>query len=604
MDLLKDQTVQILLLSLIFFILLYIVFFPRSFVEGFQAATIPVDAENANLKLGDLYGLVPAEASALLFEKVDAREKLSEFNQTTKLTSFNTVDVELNTSTNDITAIVLDKYKSVKKTDADLAKKLEVAKKDALILIENAVKDKFKKGKPTDPEPNLSVKSLKPVEIKITSNLKPRVGAIFSARIKNILQDNIRNRIGEIGAMATALGAAQTATDLHNPLTAKDSKFISYALTLLGVVGVSLENKILKDINDAEGMCPAGYERLDKSLPPIIKKLPNYQEIIDVLGPYACYRDSCEKDQEDQNDICYPKCDDGYTGRGIRCTAKSGSIGEGVMRECPKGWKTDGDVCRQPIQCNTMFWDGCCKQDKGKCIGCMKGGDCEGGKVIKRDNKTLSCPATHPIAIDTLCYKECPKEMPNRLPNKPDFCSVAKFEGDGRNGGSFYSRGTGKLKLSIIPVEIKSTGESPPPSSSSASFAETKTVECKVDYSSTPLLTEMCQFYYTSAFNANDSTRNITFSYISRISRVVASSELTCDVLCDITTVTLPNRTSKTPTSTTVAKDKSRRFYFTKVNDLCVFLVTAATNIDNTGKEITFPNASPVGVNFTYNPFV
>jgi hypothetical protein len=115
----------------------------------------------------------------------------------------------------------------------------------------------------------------------------------------------------------------------------------------------------------------------------------------------------------------------------------------------------------------------------------------------------------------------------------------------------------------------------------------------------------MCRFYYKAASKVPKVVSNgIQITYISRITRVVASSEQSCDVQCDLTTVTLANPNAKTPLSSTTVRDKTRRFYFAKVIRGCRFIVTAATNVDDTGKELTFPDVTPISVNFSYNPLV
>ena len=94
----------------------------------------------------------------------------------------------------------------------------------------------------------------------------------------------------------------------------------------------------------------------------------------------------------------------------------------------------------------------------------------------------------------------------------------------------------------------------------------------------------------------------------------MASSEQSCDVQCDITTATIANATSKTVLQSTVATNKTRRFYFAKIvtttgtgaqaKSICTFIPTAATNVDDTGKEFSVADVAPTTVNFTYNPFI
>jgi hypothetical protein len=92
-----------------------------------------------------------------------------------------------------------------------------------------------------------------------------------------------------------------------------------------------------------------------------------------------------------------------------------------------------------------------------------------------------------------------------------------------------------------------------------------------VDFSDKRMLDKMAQFYYVYsrrlAENNGDGTR--TFEYISKIYGVVASSEFTCDIQCEITSVTFYISTGTVqskqiipvdPTNGTTYHD--RRFYF------------------------------------------
>ena len=229
-----------------------------------------------------------------------------------------------------------------------------------------------------------------------------------------------------------------------------------------------------------------------------------------------------------------------------------------------------------------------------------------GGKVKGRAaGSDLPCPKTHPNEITGLCYKNCPPDTPNRVAGMPYLCSAATSVGDGR-GKTSYGRGVGRPKLKMKPVEKDPAPQpTPPPESSSAAFAADPKTSCKADFSSTEMLKQMATFYYNSASKVPEiSSAGIKVTYISRISKVIASSEQSCDVLCDITTVILATATSKVPTSTTTVKDKTRRFYFAKIEAKCLFVVTGATNIDDTGKELSFPDATPISVNYAFTPFL
>lgn len=229
-----------------------------------------------------------------------------------------------------------------------------------------------------------------------------------------------------------------------------------------------------------------------------------------------------------------------------------------------------------------------------------------GGRVKGRAaGSDLPCPKASPNEIDGLCYKGCPADTPHRVKGMPYLCSSASRVGDGR-GGTSYGRGVGRPKLKMKTVEKDPTPQPPPPPpSSSAAFADDPTTTCKADFTSTDMLNAMAKFYYDAASNTPTiNSAGMQITYISRISKVVASSEQSCDVLCDITTMTFSSGNSNLPTASTTVKDKTRRFYFAKIASRCLFIVTAATNKDDTGKEISFPDASPISVNFVYNPLI
>jgi hypothetical protein len=229
-----------------------------------------------------------------------------------------------------------------------------------------------------------------------------------------------------------------------------------------------------------------------------------------------------------------------------------------------------------------------------------------GGKVKGRAaGSDLPCPKAYPNEITGLCYANCPADTPNRVAGMPYLCSAAASVGDGR-GKTSYGRGVGRPKLKMKPVEKDPTPQPAAPADhSSAAFADDPKTSCVANFSSTDMLTQMAKFYYAAARKTPEVTSSgIKITYISRISKVIASSEQSCDVLCDVTTITLATATSNVPTATTTVKDQTRRFYFAKIAIKCLFIVTAATNINGTGKELSFPDATPTSVNFTYNPLL
>jgi hypothetical protein len=609
MGLFKDQTTQIILLGLIFTgIVCYFILYPSvKPIEGFQSSTIPADAENPTLKNEQIYGIIPAAASASIFQKKDARDKTDNidnlpFDKAVGSYYIQTFDVELNPDPNDIQNL-LEKQLATEgfATAAELAAQAATDKAQNFVL--STAQNRVATTKATNKVADFAVKSLKKINQNLTTKISNKVGSKVGKKIAEKAAKKIAELVGRRAATATATGAVQTA--LPDPTGI--SKVFGIILTVIGAAGLAAQIAINAELKGDEGFCPPGYERLNGAIPSFMTKVPGIGDILDIMGAYVCYRNSCEANEEEDAGLCYDKCDKGYKGVGPVCWANSNDVGVGQLKECPAGWTNDGLTCREPIRCEPVRWDGCCRRGAwGECWGCARGGACSGGKVKGRAaGSDLPCPSSHPNQIDGLCYKSCPADTPNRVAGMPYLCSAAKSVGDGR-GKTSYGRGVGRPKLKMKPVQKSPTPPPPaPPGSSSASFAADPNTTCKVDFASTSVLREICTFYYKSASAVPETVSNgLKFTYISRISKVVASSEQSCDIVCDLTTIVLPKATSKVPTSSTTVKDKNRRFYFAKLQRKCRFVVTAATNIDDTGKEVSNPDAVPTSVNFVYNPFV
>ena len=104
------------------------------------------------------------------------------------------------------------------------------------------------------------------------------------------------------------------------------------------------------------------------------------------------------------------------------------------------------------------------------------------------------------------------------------------------------------------------------------------------------MLDRMANFYYkqASAYREMNEDGTVTFTYISRFLGVVASSELSCDVACAMTTVTFdPAQGNKVDVS--VDTPFYRRFYFIKdpTDTQGYFTVTGCTHQDETAPDAT-----------------
>jgi hypothetical protein len=610
----KDQTTQIILLGLIFTGILcyFILYRKQNGIEGFQTApTIPPDAENPNLTNEQIYGLIPQAASASLYRKKDAQDKVKNidnlpFNKESGTFVVETVNIDLNPDPNDIQSLLearalKEGFASAVAVNAQIAQ--DVATDQAQGFIQEQAQKKLVKTKGVQKAADIAIKGLNKVSTNVSKKLSPHLGQKIAKKLAEKAAKKIAELVGRRAATATATGAVQTA--LPDPTGI--SKVFGVILTVIGAAGLVAQIAISNVLKGEEGFCPTGYERLNTAIPSFMTKVPGIGDILDVMGPYVCYRNACEPNEDEDAGLCYDKCDKGYKGVGPVCWANSNDVGVGQLKECPSGWTNDGLTCREPIRCEPVRWDGCCRRGAwGECWGCARGGACSGGKVKGRAaGSDLPCPSSHPNQVDGLCYKNCPSDTPNRVAGMPYLCSAAASVGDGR-GKTSYGRGVGRPKLKMKAVEKDPTPQpAPPPASSSTAFALDPNTTCKADFSSMATLREMCKFYYKSASSFPETVSNgIRITYISRITKVIASSEQSCDVLCDLTTIVLPNATSKTPLSSTTVQNKNRRFYFAKLSKKCQFIATAATNIDDTGKELSNPDAEPVAVNFSFNPFL
>jgi hypothetical protein len=645
----KDQTTQIILLGLIFTsILCYFILYRRRSVtvnEGFQTVnSIPADAENPDLKNEQIYGLIPQAASASIYRKKFAQDKVKNidnlpFNKESGTYVVETVDISLNADPNDIQTLLEQRalkegFASTVAVNAQLAQ--EIASDQAQGFVQEQAQKKLAQTKGAQKVGNLAIKSLNKVSTNLSKKLSPHLGEKMAKKLAEKAAKKIAEIVGKKAAIATASGAAQTAIPDPTGIT----KVFGIILTVIGAAGLVAQVAIANVLKGEEGFCPAGYERLNKAIPSFMTQVPGIGDILDVMGPYVCYRNACEANEDEDAGLCYDKCDKGYKGVGPVCWANSNDVGVGILKECPPGWTNDGLTCREPIKttlepCPPGSKDvaGTCWGKERTCVGGC-GGDCgrwrccgcswsydrdvvtrslgsrnmktTGGTVKGRAaGSDLPCPSSAPNQVDGLCYKNCPADTPNRVAGMPYLCSAAASVGDGR-GKTSYGRGVGRPKLKMKAVEKDPTVQPPPPpTSSSSSFAVDPNTTCKADFSSTATLREMCKFYYKSAAAKPETVNNgLKITYISRITRVIASSEQSCDVLCDLTTIVLPNATSKTPLSSTTVQNKNRRFYFAKIAKKCQFIVTASTNIDDTAKELSNPEVEPVAVSFSYNPFL
>jgi len=174
-----------------------------------------------------------------------------------------------------------------------------------------------------------------------------------------------------------------------------------------------------------------------------------------------------------------------------------------------------------------------------------------------------------------------PSTRLNHAPGAPYQCVGAR--------GTSYGRGAGKSKFQMCGVTIPPPAPQPPSMLTADAFADdTSVYTANGDYNTPFALKLMCDFYYKAAraHAAEDATGTTgTFKYISKIFRLVASSERSVDVICEISQKGLTNIVASTTTTTATSALAAaaavvvapvapltvhdRRFYFAKLTALC-----------------------------------
>jgi hypothetical protein len=178
------------------------------------------------------------------------------------------------------------------------------------------------------------------------------------------------------------------------------------------------------------------------------------REILNI-GPFL-NEDTCKPNEELQAGLCYTKCRAGYHGIGPVCWADSENVGIGTvigLEDCPKGWFTEGLICREPIT-----GGGCVTKCDGN-WSWSDGGYCHthcdpivGGRLKGRLDNGGVCPGPqggdYSDRVDGMCYRKCPKKLPKHIPGMPYLCYIG--------GDLSYGRGVGK-----IPAMIRIAGKYP-----------------------------------------------------------------------------------------------------------------------------------------------
>ena len=482
----------------------------------------------------------------------------------------------------------------------------------------------------------IALKGMKKVTQKITGLLAKKVGTKLGVKASEGMFKKIAAKISQKVAVAIGKSSAKAAALSSNPFTAAIGIMLTVITAIATAVGIALPIILKGD----EGVCEPGWRKVSAAWPSFLDNIPGVGDVMGAIGSYLCFLDACDANEQEDAGLCYDKCDKGYNGIGPVCWAnKHDSNAKAPAKTpCPSNMRDDGTSCWLDTRpngvgtiprtygggcsgggCHTEGWNTHCDpihcdpightcDNKAEVAGlcydrCPSGYHFAGGNLCEPDGgpgikKTMMdrqyCPdsdremAHIATTIDQQCYTKCPSDTPYRVPGMPYICSAAKEVGDGR-GKTSYGRGVGRPKLKLKMV-TKTPPPPPPPSPwMSLAFADDPdNTVCKADFSDVGLLQDMCDFYYASSVtNANvNADGTVAFGYITKITKVIGSSEQSADVLCDITNVVVNMDTGKT-VSTTVAPGSDRRFYFAKIGKICKFIVVGATNTNKTAPDIT-----------------
>lgn len=660
----KMETSHFIILIAVCLCIIFVCAFYKKDVEKFVVSaqpTLPVDADNPNLTDTQLYGLIPYAASASIFKKKEARDFAANIDSlpidpktggilfTSSMITINPDGNDIETYLNQqVAAQPTTRSKKDEFTDykvqrgfplenfdgaaSALSSQAQTSTQDNLqSKVQDKVKETALKSKTGKALTSVVLKNVEKVQTKISAKMANRFGATLVNKLMAKVSAKIAESLGQKVATASATGATLSS----NPVTVA----LGVLLSVIAAAASTLQVYMTVTLKGEDGFCPPGWTLLGSQIPDFLSQIPAIGDILGTMGPYLCYRNSCEANEDEDAGLCYPKCDTGYGGIGPVCWANKTDVGAGVLKDCPAGWTNTGLTCNEPITTTKdpcpsgtrdvagSCWGTCdncvggCGGDCGawKCCGCSwkSHTDCIKVGLADRHLKTtggtvkgraagsdLPCSSSAPVEVDGLCYKTCPDNTPNRIPGMPYLCSAASRVGDGR-GATSYGRGVGKPKLKMQPVTAPPPPPTPPPATSSAAFADDPTTSCKADFSSPDMLKKMCDFYYkASVLNPTPNTDGtLSIQYISKITKVVASSEQSCDIFCDITVLKI-NAATNAKVSSNTYTDNDRRFYFAKIVNGCMFLPTGATSSKGLAPDVYLPDSGATTVLYTYIPIL
>ena len=349
-----------------------------------------------------------------------------------------------------------------------------------------------------------------------------------------------------------------------------------FDIVILAVV--SIMTPILSKLFDSNGICPAGSRPIDQVIPDvvyfIITSILPMGDIIDLLGPYLCVFNSGEPRMKER--LFMPGYfEDSTLSMYYRywpdAELPRGSSKERKMPPVPSGYQCVNDKCYG--QCP----EGTYAEGKVE-ITCFKHEYPIVGRVeTKTFHGTVQCKEGEQV-LNGLCYPRCPVNY-----------TTQQIAGTGGYKCSSKGDTVARPIMEYKPIEVEDPGLQAP------SFEQISFPYC--DFGSKVMLDKMIKFYNDAAWRTQsvvDASGNVEVEYIVKIYGVVASSELSCDVVCGMKKVQFHPITGagykeiddREPDKWG-NKRAYRRFYFIKGPDdpRGVFTVTGCTNTDYTAPD-------------------
>ena len=463
--------------------------------------------------------------------------------------------------------------------------------------------------------------------IKILKQLKRVIGDKLTKKIAKFMQIYLIKKIvvytvmwateaGLIAASVASLGIASPAAIAWGIVISIITAFLAI-IDVITLIAAGLVPTILEKYVDSEGMCPEGSKQIDQIISDptayaFFTNLVPLGDLMDIFNPYVCWDEATPKFKNRvftppyyydrtlslyyHEYADYPRGDKTVReSAGSLCSQPGYLSYNGVCRKaCDPGTYAatpDSYTCSQISQTvkpilpslsacindrNTSFkW----VDDGINCFEQSTNGGC--GCIRKTQTERMYCPPAYNLDSSTLlCYPNCA----NGLQRNGNVCTSTKAT---YARESYVQSGNNRFIAGNIP-----TGDlSQVTSTLGISWC---------NFASPVMLDRMAQFYYNwSYINPQyvdvSGSSLVQWGYIIKFYGVIASSELSCDVACEIRTVQYEPFTGEKYSGMVGCEYSEdpvdvlcyRRFYFIKTpsDTVGVFTVTGCTNTDYTAPD-------------------